>query len=53
MLCRGVGTTALEGGVIPNPLHFSPWTVDWRGACHRATRCVADLPRFSVADNIS
>jgi len=22
MLCRGVGTTALKGGVIPNPLHF-------------------------------
>jgi len=22
MLCRGVGTTALKGGVIPNLLHF-------------------------------
>jgi len=53
MLCQGVGTSALKGGVIPNLVHFSPWTVYWREACHLATTCVADLPSFSVADNIS
>jgi len=53
MLCRDVGTTALKGGVIPKIIHFSPWTVYSSGACHLATTCVADLPRVSVADNIS
>jgi len=53
MLCRGVGTTALKGRVIPNLLPFSPRTVYWRGARYLATTCVADLPRFSVPDNIS
>jgi len=24
VLCRGVGTTALNGGVMPNLLHFFP-----------------------------
>jgi len=53
MLCRGVGTTALKGGVIPNLLLFSLWTVCSLGARHLATTSVADLPRFSVADNLS
>jgi len=53
MLCPGVGTTALKGGVIMNLLHYSPWTVYWRGARHLATTCVADLGWFSVEDNIS
>jgi len=43
-----------EGGSNSVPFTlFSPGTVYWRGACHLATTCVADLPRFSVADNIS
>jgi len=43
-----------EGGSNSEPFRlFSPWTVCWRGACHLATTCLADLPRFSVADNIS
>jgi len=43
-----------EGGSNSEPFTlFLPWTVYWRGACHLATTCVADLPRFSVADNIS
>jgi len=43
-----------EGGSNSKPFTlFSPWTVYWRGARHLATTCVADLPRFSVADNIS
>jgi len=41
------------GGSNSRPFTFSPRTVYWRGACHLATTCVADLPRFLVAMDLS
>ena len=43
-----------EGGESFQTIYiFQPWIVYWRGTRHLATTCVADLPRFSAADNIS